>query len=255
MKEAFLFKIESRKRVTVPISRKRELQPIWWARGLLILVVEDSQEGFPRVAAFLDSDASFTIYRRFGFLYARLLLYKQDELTELEEELRDMDKRDWDDASYQDCLKSRTKDDAAKNQPGRSSRKELLQRIEKKTLEYGELLRQSKELVSWNTPSTRDYASVVNWMDTEAPLFEAESAFIKEKEDLITLRPGREHAWLDAFIERTLQAFHCRFIQVGASSSCCSIPKLILHCSTSFAPKYRSPRRPQVHASLGRIKI
>lgn len=194
-------------------------------KGLLILAVEDSEEGYPRVAAFLDSDASFTIYRRFGFLHARLLLYKQDELRELEEELRDMDKRDWDAESFQDCLRSRDKDDAVKNQHGRSSRKELLQRIEKKALEYGELLRQSKELVSWSTPSTRDYASVVNWMNIEAPLFEAECAFVKEKEDLITLRPGREHAWLDAFVERTLKAFHCEFIQVGSSRSCYAIPK------------------------------
>ncbi|KAL9119124.1 MAG: hypothetical protein Q9187_004320 [Circinaria calcarea] len=189
--------------------------------------LEDAEEGYPRVAAFLDSDASFTIYRRFGFLHARLLLYKQDELRELEDELREMDKRDWKDDSFQNCLRSRGKDDAPKNQHGRSSRKELLQRIEKKTLEYGELLRQSKELVSWNTPSTRDYTSVVNWLNTEAPLSEADCGFIKEKQDLITLRPGREHAWLDAFVERILKAFHCRLIQVGSSSSRRVMPKLI----------------------------
>ncbi|KAL9118101.1 MAG: hypothetical protein Q9187_005355 [Circinaria calcarea] len=161
----------------------------------------------------VEGKACFTIYRRFGFLHAKLLLYKQDERRELEDELREMDKRDWKDDSFQNCLRSRGKDDAPKNQHGRSSRKELLQRIEKKTLEYGELLRQSKELLSWNTPSTRDYTSVVNWLDTEAPLSEADCGFIKEKQDLITLRPGREHAWLDAFVERILKAFHCRLIQ------------------------------------------
>lgn len=46
-------------------------------------------------------------------------------------------------------------------------------------------------------------------------LFEEESGFIYEKEDLITLRPGREHAWLDGLIERILQVFRCRLTMVS----------------------------------------
>ena len=46
-------------------------------------------------------------------------------------------------------------------------------------------------------------------------LFEEESGFIYEKEDLITLRPGKEHAWLDGIIERILQAFRCRLTMVS----------------------------------------
>ena len=44
------------------------------------------------MAAFLASDDNFRIYRRFGYLQARLLLEKQDELRQLEEELAEMDK-------------------------------------------------------------------------------------------------------------------------------------------------------------------
>ena len=51
------------------------------------------------------------------------------------------------------------------------------------------------------------------------PLPEKESCFIYEKEDLITLRPGREHAWLDGVIERLLQACRCRIITVSFSSN------------------------------------
>ncbi len=46
-------------------------------------------------------------------------------------------------------------------------------------------------------------------------LFEQESDFIYQKEDLITLRPGREHAWLDGMIERILQIFRCRLTMVS----------------------------------------
>ena len=77
------------------------------------------------------------IYRRFGFLHARLLLYKQDELKEMEEELREMDKRDSLDQKTSRVLRSRRKDDLRKDLAGRESRKDLLQRIEKKALEYG----------------------------------------------------------------------------------------------------------------------
>lgn len=49
-------------------------------------------------------------------------------------------------------------------------------------------------------------------------LYEEESGFIYEKEDLVTLRPGREHAWLDGVIERTLQIFRCRLLRVSMPS-------------------------------------
>lgn len=47
--------------------------------------------GYPRLAAFQDSDECFMLYRRFGYLQSRVLSDKQDELRELEEELADQD--------------------------------------------------------------------------------------------------------------------------------------------------------------------
>jgi hypothetical protein len=48
-------------------------------------------EGYPRLAAFLDSDESFMVYRRFGYVQARLLLEKQDDLQKLERKLDEYD--------------------------------------------------------------------------------------------------------------------------------------------------------------------
>ena len=45
--------------------------------------------------------------------------------------------------------------------------------------------------------------------------FDEEMSFIYEKEDLITLRPGREYAWLDSIVERVLRDFRCRFTVVS----------------------------------------
>ena len=68
-------------------------------------------------------------------------------------------------------------------------------------------------------------------------LFEEESGFIYEKEDLITLRPGREHAWLDGMIERILQLFRCKLTMVSLTTvlSCGKI--LTFNHSSSSAPK------------------
>lgn len=81
------------------------------------------------MATFLDSDENFMLYRRFGFLQARLLLNKQDQLRALEEQLDDLDKDD--DEEY---LKSRELDDADETR-----RSKLLLKIEKKLKEYGAL--------------------------------------------------------------------------------------------------------------------
>ncbi|KAL9134451.1 MAG: hypothetical protein Q9175_004363 [Cornicularia normoerica] len=48
---------------------------------------EHHEEGFPQVAAFLNSDEDNLIMRKFGNIHARLLLYRQDELAELEHDL------------------------------------------------------------------------------------------------------------------------------------------------------------------------
>ena len=63
----------------------------------------------------------------------------------------------------------------------------------------------ANRLLAMGRPASRDYRSVRNFLEGEGgQLFEEESQFIYEKDDLITLRPGREHAWLDDIIERIL---------------------------------------------------
>lgn len=69
-------------------------------------------------------------------------------------------------------------------------------------------------MVSLNRPADRDHTSVVNFLWNRNPLFEEEQSFIYEKEDLVTLRPGRETAFLDAFVERMLKWSNSKPIQV-----------------------------------------
>jgi hypothetical protein len=88
--------------------------------------------GYPNLATFLDSDENFSIYRRFGYLQARLLLDKQDELRLLEEELECMER------STDLALLSST----VLSGGYAERRRELFSRIETKFNEYGSLMPQ-----------------------------------------------------------------------------------------------------------------
>jgi len=83
------------------------------------------------LAALLDSDENFMLYRRFGFLQARILLNKQDELRDLEKKLDRMDLADQKNNSS--ILRSREKDVATSDH-----RKNLLHEVEDTFKEYGE---------------------------------------------------------------------------------------------------------------------
>ena len=55
-------------------------------------------------------------------------------------------------------------------------------------------------------------------MNNERPVARAQFNFIYRKEDLVTLRPGREHAWLDSQVEKLLKACDGRLVQKLFSS-------------------------------------
>lgn len=79
------------------------------------------------------------VYKRFGISFSRLLLYKQDEIREIEATLNAMDQTD-DNAESRSYLMSRTEDVQRDPEsiPGwwRGSRPQLMQVLEKKILEY-----------------------------------------------------------------------------------------------------------------------
>lgn len=99
------------------------LQPLTYPS----LLVKKFREGYPNFAAFLDSDESFMIYRRYGYLQSRILLEKQDELRLLEEQLDKLD-----------CSEMHDEPDKLFMRAAQGEvRKGLLNQIESKFCEYG----------------------------------------------------------------------------------------------------------------------
>ncbi|EON69660.1 hypothetical protein W97_08941 [Coniosporium apollinis CBS 100218] len=172
------------------------------------LQLEECPRGYPSVAAFLDSNENFMVYRRFGFLQSRLLLEKQDKLRELEEDLDTLDKEEYNKHRSIPTTRFNTKIDS-------EARESLLQRIEAAFCTYANILTAAHQLVSLNKPSSAEYTSVERYLDNNNPLQQEEASFVYHKEDLITLRPGREHAWLDAAVEKLLRWTHCNIIEVN----------------------------------------
>jgi hypothetical protein len=100
--------------------------------------VDETPNGFPRLAAFQSSEANFALYRSFSYLHSRVLLDLQDEITTLERELDDIDLDDADE--HPDRLRSRELDvDRAANEGASRNRRVILREIKDKLMEYGKL--------------------------------------------------------------------------------------------------------------------
>jgi hypothetical protein len=100
-------------------------------------LVQEYPKGYPLQAAFQSSESSWSIYRAFNYLHARVILDLQDELRCLEENLEEIDLED----QGTDRVTSRKDDhdyaEALGNGP--SVRAQLIETIRTKLINYGEL--------------------------------------------------------------------------------------------------------------------
>ncbi|KAI7583973.1 hypothetical protein KC316_g6976 [Hortaea werneckii] len=137
----------------------------------------------------------------------------QYEIQQLEDELDRLDK--WDDDQEDKekrliCLENDTLYQHCDQFPEEfqldfeRTRPEVLVELRRKLLEYDELMLKTREITLLQRPSTKDYRSVRSWFANHAPLVHGEAQYLKCREDIITLRPGRECAGFDGFVERML---------------------------------------------------
>ncbi|KAK6822850.1 hypothetical protein PG987_014395 [Apiospora arundinis] len=182
--------------------------------------VDCKERSYRSVATFLDSDENFMIYRRFGYLHSRMLLRLQDKLRALESRLDRYDSEDAADEEEKRLLMSKDRDEVAcrkqaEEVPNVPTRTQILDEIEKQNAhgDADDWVLKAQQMISLNRPADRDYRSVESHMFSTKPLVDEEYRFIYQKEDLITLRDGREMAVLDSLTERLLRTFHCSLLQ------------------------------------------
>lgn len=87
------------------------------------------------------------------------------------------------------------------------------------------MLLNAKQVTSMQHPAERDWRSVKRWIMGNKPLVDGEQEFILRKEDLVTLRPGREGAGFESVVERMLrridkflsQRLRCEIVKVSGT--------------------------------------
>jgi len=188
-----------------------------WRRGTsaplpkqYIRKIDDEPAGYPQLAAFLDSDPNFMMCRRFGVLHMRLLLYRQDELADLERRLSCIDREDSLTEEGQQFLSSREMDE--------EHRQDLIDEIDRKMKAYDDLVLRSQSLIAMRQPAKRNFRSMTTWVDNEKPLCVEEMDFIHQGEDFVTLAAEREDGWFDGIVEDALTSVPCRFTKFLFSS-------------------------------------
>lgn len=107
---------------------------LYMCASLTGLTVDEFVKGYPRLAAFVNSDDTFTNFRRFGRLSARILLHMQTELNDLERELDALDKQDGQDPIMQARLRGWGEDDFDEWD---AKQQDLCLKIQEKYVKYG----------------------------------------------------------------------------------------------------------------------
>ena len=174
-------------------------------------------------------------------MHSRVILELQEQLRELEEELKNLDddhafsndsmeklrvrsrmadqhaarqeyqarrKRPRTDQSNRgvgsgENLKANDEEHAQQgNSPILSERTILLAKIEGRLLRYDKILIKARELAEFQRPNDRDWVNVRGWFWNNKPLSnEQEELFIQMKDDLVTLKPRDDSGKLDTWID------------------------------------------------------
>ncbi|KAH0565177.1 hypothetical protein GP486_001423 [Trichoglossum hirsutum] len=161
-----------------------------------IPIIDKDPMGYPRLAAFMNSDENFKLYRQFGYVHTRVLLHLQYELSSMEATLKNMDGADDRDEDRQLLLRSQ---DASIHDNPR--REKLLKDFRGKLKEYDELLLLTYQLSSLPRPRPRDIESLDNFMSSKRPLVEREAGFINHGEDFVSPTCKPESGRVDDVIE------------------------------------------------------
>lgn len=153
-------------------------------------------DGYPRLAALMDSDLNTRIYRRFGYYRNRLLLHRQDELAEIAKHVDELDRAD--EVLYPERHFSRRDDEL---EVDTCARLQLLKRLDAKMKDYDDLLLREHAIASLTRPTRKDHLSYFNWVYNNKPVVREEYEFLYHRDDFVLIG-NQEDAWLGSFVKR-----------------------------------------------------
>ena len=150
------------------------------------------RSGYDLLASSIDSrseDFLQPLYRKFETLNNRMLLYLQDEISEIEERLRELDKQE-----NQYCGDRPASRRAEARYPSHVQwhRIDLLNRSFAKVDQYNRALSTYSNLTKNLEPaSTTDITAYREWIAKRAPIAKEEAAFLDHEADLVVAGPHK----------------------------------------------------------------
>ncbi|KAF1959968.1 hypothetical protein CC80DRAFT_406147 [Byssothecium circinans] len=139
--------------------------------------------GYRGFSAFLSLDEDFLIFGRFGTLNTRVLLHLQDQMSILETELNEIDRKH----SQKNAVDIHNESFRQERDPRRT---ELLFAIHTLLKQYNKLLIQHSDLCSRGPALKKDVQSLENWLrNTQNAILDEEQAYVKHTHDLVPLVP------------------------------------------------------------------
>ncbi|KAL7621001.1 hypothetical protein AAE478_008312 [Parahypoxylon ruwenzoriense] len=169
----------------------------------LIRTIHGSPDGYPKLGAFMASNQNFLIFRRFGYLQARVLLNLQNQLRVLENELDDLEGR----SRSSSILSAEGTDEDSRR------RVALLQSVEDKLEKYETLLYYASYFALQAGPSDTDFNSLRLFHSQRREPIEKTEWHCLHKEDLIALKPRGDTASMDGVLMKFLLDKPSKIIQ------------------------------------------
>ncbi|EHK23485.1 uncharacterized protein TRIVIDRAFT_220749 [Trichoderma virens Gv29-8] len=155
--------------------------------------------GYELLAAKLSGSMSgprlAPIYRRFESLHHRLLLHMQDELIELEEQLRNLDAADTQKRKFPGGIfpASRRKENMSPTD-ATWKKKEIISHIAQKLYQYNQVITSFSTTYHMAEPSIQDVVNYRSYLNAINPLVEEECQFLEASDDLVNLGRRRRRS-------------------------------------------------------------
>ncbi|KAL9018696.1 MAG: hypothetical protein Q9185_004010 [Variospora sp. 1 TL-2023] len=158
------------------------------------------KHGYSQLASKISSQEDAVIkpvYRKFETLNNRILLYLQDEISELETELEEIDVAITQEEQYvgRNGLPASRRAEARTPGPRQWQRNHLLERCASKIDTYNRALTSYSNLAQTLSPSSSsDIHAYKNWIAKHNPIAKPETSFLRKHNDLVTVSQPRQHS-------------------------------------------------------------
>ncbi|KAL8900816.1 MAG: hypothetical protein Q9207_005507 [Kuettlingeria erythrocarpa] len=126
--------------------------------------LESAPRGYPRLAAFMNSDEHFMVYRRFGWLHSRVLMHLQDDVDELELSLKNLDE-------HEETSPVRRQIFCRNDHPTTQSRRYLPQTITEQLSRYDKMIVGMRSLAETPWPNGCRHKSVREYLYHGPPIY------------------------------------------------------------------------------------